>query len=235
MTVIVIIMIVISFMTTSCGNHPSFARPWTDSEQVSLDDAESVEVEIMMWAGELNVESGTDLLMEGNFTFSRLAYGPDVSYRVGEDGVGILKVEQEETPGVQVNSNYKNEWNLVFNGQVPLKMDLVLSAGESVLDLGGLNLQDFSLKMGAGAAYVDLTGDYQDDLEVNIEGGVGKLTLVLPSEMRIEAEVNGGLGAITADGLVREGDRYTSSYEGSGPVLRIHIDGGIGEINLRVR
>jgi hypothetical protein len=233
--VIIVIIGMISFLFVGCVVSPEYVRTRSHSEDVSLEDAESVQAEILMGAGKLAIDSGADQLLEGDFIYSLTEYLPDISYRVSDDGVGILKVEQEDEPRVRVASNYKNEWELAFNDQVPLEIEVTLGAGDADLDLSGLNLEYFSLKVGAGAAYVDLNGEYQHDLEVVIQGGVGELTLILPSDINIEANVTGGLGEINTSGLNRQGDLYISQYSGSGPDLTIDINGGIGQVNLLVR
>jgi hypothetical protein len=230
-----LLLIVLSIAAVSCMSIPAVSSVGSHTEVIDLEDAESVTAEIMMGAGKLAVQSGTEALMEGEFHYSFREYAPDITYHVRSDGRGDLQVEQDDGPKFRVQSNYKNEWELVFNEEIPLDLDITLGAGESILDMADLNLESFALKMGAGSAYVDLSGTRDQDLSVNIQGGVGELTVLLPPETNIIAEVTGGLGEINTKGLYRDGELFVSKYSGSGSVVNIKIEAGIGQLNLLVQ
>ena len=218
-----------------CVAIPEVSMVGSHTEVIDAEDADSVTAEIVMGAGKLVVQSGTEALMEGEFHYSYRDYAPDITYRVRSGGRGDLLVEQDDGPNFRVQTNYKNEWELVFNEEIPLNLDITLGAGESILDLADLNLGSFSLKMGAGSSYVDLSGTLDQDLSVNIQGGVGELTVLLPPDTNINAEVTGGLGEINIKGLLQDGEMYVSKYSGSGPVVNITIEVGIGQLNLLVQ
>ncbi len=225
----------LSIAAVSCTAIPAVGRIGSHTEVIDAEDADSVTVEIIMGAGKLIVQSGAEALMEGEFHYSYQDYDPDITYRLRSGGRGDLLVEQDCVPKFRVQSNYKNEWELVFNEEIPLDLDITLGAGESILDLADLNLESFALKMGAGAAYVDLSGTLDQDLSVNIQGGVGELTVLLPPDTNINAEVTGGLGEINAKGLDRDGEMFVSKYSGSGAVVNIIIEAGIGQLNILVQ
>jgi hypothetical protein len=51
----------------------------------------------------------------------------------------------------------------------------------------------------------------------------------------VRARAQGGLGKINAEGLQREGDSYVNDAYGSSDVtLDVDVQGGVGEINLKV-
>jgi hypothetical protein len=231
---IVLIIGMVSLLLTSCYVTPVAGRVRSHSEDVALGEAKSVQAEILMGAGKLVVTAGADQLLEGYFTYSHIEFAPDIDYRVRSNEIGILGVKQEEKSGNYFNSNFRNEWELKFNENIPLDLDVTLGAGESNLDLSELNLDGFSLQMGAGEAYVDLSGSYSEDLQVNIQGGVGELTVVLPADANVEAKVQGGLGDINTTGFYQESNQYVSKYNSSGPVIYLDIEAGIGELNLVV-
>ena len=226
---------VLSISAVSCIAIPEVSEVGYHSEVINVEDADSVTAEIVMGAGKLEVQSGTESLMEGEFHYSYRDYSPDITYRVRSGGRGDLLVEQDEGPKARVQSNYKNEWELVFNEEILLDLDITLGAGESIFDLADLNLESFALKMGAGASFVDLSGALGQDLSVNIQGGVGKLTVLLPLDTNINAKVTSGLGEINTKGLDQDGEMFVSTYSGSGPVVNIIIEVGIGQLNLLVQ
>ncbi len=233
--VILLLIAALSITAAGCVAIPAVSSVESHTEVIDLEDAESVTAEIIMGAGKLVVQSGTEALMEGEFHYSYRDYAPDITYRVRSSGRGDLLVEQDGGSNFRVPSNYKNEWELIFNEEIPLDLDITLGAGESVLDLADLNLGSFVLKMGAGSSYVDLGGILNQDIVVNIQGGVGELTVLLPLDTNIIAEVTGGLGEINIKGLDREGEMLVSNYSGPGPVLNITIEAGIGQLNLLVQ
>jgi hypothetical protein len=226
------LMMFLSLAAASCFAVPVPAQIRSHSEEVELDGADSVQVEILMGAGRLMVGGNAAELMEGEFTYSRRAYAPDISYHVSSNGTGKLEIRQDDNPGIQIHSNFRNDWELSFNNQVPLQLDVTLGAGESDLNLEGLVLESFNLKLGAGASRVDLSGDLEQDLTVQIQGGVGELTLLLPANTNIDMDVNGGLGEINTSGLYRENSHFISKYSGTGPTIFVDIDAGVGQLNL---
>jgi len=230
-----LIIAVMSIMVVGCIATPLMSREGSHTEVIDVEEADAVSAEVIMGAGKLEVQSGAEALLEGEFHYSYRDYAPDISYRVRSNGTGDLIIEQDDGPNFRVQTTYKNEWELVFNDAVPLDLEITLGAGESILDLADLNLESFELKMGAGSSYVDLSGEIEHDLTVNIQGGVGELTVILPPETNINAEVTGGLGEINTQGLYQEGHQFTSKYSGSGPVLYITIEAGIGQLNMLVQ
>lgn len=205
------------------------------SKEIGLQGADQVEAEVIMGAGELEVKGGADQLLEAVFRYNDKELLPDVVYRVGEDSHGSLRVGQDERLANQFDDSYYNKWVLRFNNEVPLDLIFTLGAGDCSLDLEDFNLRSLALTMGAGEANLDLGGPAEKDLDVEIQGGVGQLTVNLPSDAKIEAEVSGGLGEVNLSGLQGNNGVYVSDYQGSGPVIRIKIQAGIGESNLLAR
>ncbi|TFG49642.1 MAG: hypothetical protein E4H33_01820, partial [Anaerolineales bacterium] len=161
---LILVSTVLSLAVLSCITSPITVQIRSQSEKVELEDAESVNVDILMRAGKLEVNGGADSLLEGEFFYSNRAYAPEVSYRVRSNGVGSLQILQDDKPGIQIPPSYKNDWDLTFNNDIPMDMEVTLGAGESILNLGDLALDNFTMQMGAGESYVDLSGDIKDDL-----------------------------------------------------------------------
>jgi hypothetical protein len=205
-----------------------------ESRTIQPESAQSVRANLMMGAGELQVVGAADALMEADFSYNVADWRPRVSYEVAGN-TGELSVKQGSGGGVRLGGDARKQWNLGFNDEVPIDLRVQMGAGESDLDLDSLALTGLTLEMGAGRTTVDLTGDYKQDFDASIQGGVGQATVLLPSEVGVRARAQGGLGKINAEGLQREGDSYVNDAYGSSDVtLDVDVQGGVGEINLKV-
>ena len=201
----------------------------TETRSIDLDKSESVRVELRMGAGELSVRGGSPKLMDGEFTFRRLAMRPSIHYDAS-DFRGHLRVE--EPSGVHArNSRYR--WDLRLNDQTPMDLEVDFGAGEGRLDLGSMNLRSVEVHMGVGELRLDLRGMPKNDYDVHLRGGVGEATVYLPRDVGVVADAEGGIGGISAHGLQRRGREYVNdSYGHSKITVRLDIRGGIGAINL---
>jgi hypothetical protein len=217
-------------MLSACG--PDFGPPGpgrTETRSIPLDQSEEVRVDLKMGTGELRVRGGADKLMEGRFTYNRLRLRPEISYSAG--GFRGHLVVQE--PGHVGGSARKYAWDLQFNNQKPLDLEVTCGAGQSSLDLEDLTLRRVSIEMGVGELKMDLRGEPKKDYSVHIRGGVGEATVYLPQGVGIEANVEGGIGDIHAPGLQKRDGRYVNdAYGRAKTTVHLDIQGGIGEIHL---
>jgi len=221
-----------AWMLNGCGS--DFGPPGperSETREVELDNSEEVRAEIRMGAGEMRVHGGAAKLLEARFRYNRLRMRPEVSYH-GSGFRGNLVVE--EPHGVQGATN-RYEWDLGFNNDKPLDLEVNCGAGETRLDLGELRLRRVFVHMGVGELRMDLRGMPKNDYEVSINGGVGEATIYLPGNngVGIQAEASGGIGEISASGLQKHGGRYVNDALGHAKAtIRLDIHGGIGEIRL---
>ena len=204
------------------------------SKSVDPENATSARAQLKMGAGELNLTGGADQLMEGDFSYNVSDWKPKVSYDVSGKK-GELLVKQGSANGGDLSGGARNEWDISMNDEVPTDLVVKVGAGESDLDLDSLTLTGLDLQMGAGKTTVDLTGDYTQGFDASIEGGVGEATVLLPSGVGVKAKAEGGLGKINAEGLKKVGDAYVNDAYGESDVtLNVNVQGGVGEINLKV-
>jgi hypothetical protein len=250
-------LLVVLLAVTGCtGKRVRVGKLQTESRSVELGGARSVQVEIEMAAGELEVSGGAGELLEADFKYNVAELKPEVEY-----SGGTLTVQ---TPDVDVTvgslwdlDDYRYEWDLRLNDAVPMEMSVEMGAGRTDLALGTLSLTRLDVKRGAGEVHVDLsgassltrleirggagrftvdlTGDWQTDLDADIEGGLGEITVRLPRSVGVRVDVQVGIGAVNASGLTKDGDDYVNDAYGESDVtLRIDIRGGVGAINLEL-
>jgi hypothetical protein len=249
-------MVAVLLVASGCANGGRVGELQTESETVELGDASSVRVEIDMGAGELDVAGGAADLLEANFTYNVAELKPEVDY-----GGGRLTVR---TPDVDTGiaslwdaADYRYEWDLRLNDNVPMELQVSVGAGRTDLKLGTLSLTrldvaggagevlvDLSgstsltrldIGGGAGALTVDLSGAWQNDLEATIAGGLGERILILPRDTGVRVKVELGVGTVDAAGLTKEGEYYTNDAYGQSEVtLDLEVAGGVGGIELRL-
>jgi hypothetical protein len=244
------------FAATGCAGEARVGDLQTESQTVEMDGAGPVSVEIDIGAGELDVSGGSDELLEATFTYNVEELNPEATYSNGK--LVVRHDDVKEGIGTFLDlDDYRNEWDLRLNEDVPMDISINLGAGRTTLDLGSLALSELDINagagdieldlsdsqslnrldfnMGAGELTLDLTGDWQDDLDAAIKGGVGEINLKLPSGVGVRIVVDTGIGGVDISGLTKDGDTYTNDAYGDSEVtLRIDIDGGIGQINLDV-
>jgi hypothetical protein len=224
-------LVVLSFVAL-CGCGPDWSPPGpqrNETQNVELDNSEEVRAELKMGAGELRVRGGAAKLMEARFIYHRLRMRPEVSYHASAFRGHLLV---EEPSGIHTAENHY-EWDLAFNDQKPLDLDVNCGAGKSELDLGELSLKRLNVEMGVGELRLDLRGEPKSDYSVSIHGGIGQATVYLPSGVGIEARAEGGIGGIHTSGLQKHDGRYVNDALGHAKTnVRLDIEGGIGEIRL---
>ncbi len=220
-------------LIAGCGSRPSVGALRTDTQSVELGDAESVRVEIEFGAGDLVIGAGASPLLEADFTYNVAQLKPELEYSGGT--LTISQPDAKGLPVLQGIGDFRSEWDLRLNSEVPLDLRVDIGAGTGRLNLAGLALTNLDIVLGAGSSTIDLGGDWERDLEVSIDAGAGDVRLRLPHNMGASVEVDGGLTVVDAPGLAKDGNVYTNSaYGKSEATLRVEISSGLGQVILEV-
>jgi hypothetical protein len=205
----------------------------TESKSVELGDARSVRVKVALGAGDLVVTGGAKKLLEADFTYNVAKLKPEVEFTNG-----TLVVQHPDVRGyrtLQDIRDFRNEWDLRLNNDVPMNLSLEMGAGTSDLQLAGLSLTNLDVTLGAGNSKVDLSGDWARDLSIKVDAGAGNLTVRLPSKVGVRVKVDTGLGTVQASGLTRDGGVYTNAAYGVSDVtMQIDLSAGVGKITLEI-
>ncbi len=205
----------------------------TESQSVALGDAEVVRVQIGMGAGDLEVTSGAEGLLEADFTYNVAKLKPVIEYT--DDKLSVRHPNIEGVPALLGITEYRNEWDLRLAGGVPMEMSVEMGGGSGDLQLAGLSLTGLDLNVGAGDYAIDLSGDWAQDADVAIDAGAANLRLQLPADVGARVEVDSGPHTVSTSGLTQSGSVYTNAAYGEVEVtLDVHIQTGIGHIDLEV-
>jgi len=206
----------------------------TESKSVELGDAKSVRVKMVLGAGDLVVTGGAKKLLEADFTYNVAKLKPEVEFIDGTLIVQHPDVRGYRSP--QDIKDFRNEWDLRLNNDVPMNVSLEMGAGTSDLQLAGLSLTGLDINAGAGEYTVDLSGDWAHDLDVSIETGATGIIVRLPSDVGARVTVEAGPHTVEAPGLTKDGEVYTNAAYGVSDVtLQIKIEAGVGQVNLEVK
>ncbi len=152
-----------------------------------------------MGAGELRVRGGAAKMMEARFLYNRLRMRPEVSAIIDRRisrTFGGGRAARHSHGGTIITM-----WDLAFNNDKPLDLEVNCGAGKSQLDLGDLSLRRVNVEMGVGELRLDLRGAPKSDYMVSIRRRCrpgDRLSSV--GNVGIEAEARGGIGGIHATG-----------------------------------
>ncbi|MGB2907370.1 MAG: toast rack family protein [Candidatus Aminicenantaceae bacterium] len=205
-----------------------------ETRNFPLENHSAAAVFLKMGTGELRIQAGARVLLEGIFSFNVEEWRPEFEHITRGDTVQ-LTVRQGDVSGIPMGKS-KNRWDIYLNEKLPLDLEVDFGAGEGRLDLRGLNLRSLEIDMGIGDLTVDLSGEHDQDLHVIIDGGVGSATVYLPEDIGVKVYVDKGIGSVDARGFTKRGDVYTNdAYEDSEITLSVDIDTGIGSIDLKLK
>lgn len=229
------VVLLAALLLTSCTPKPVLrvGELQTESQSVELGDAKSISVKIKMGAGDLKVNGGAEKLLGADFTYNVAGLKPEVKFTSGT--LVIWEPGNEGQIDWRGITDFRNEWSLRFNNELPMDLSVDLGAGSGDLQLADLSLTGLDVSVGAGECTVDLSGNWTRDLDVTIETGAADLTVRLPKDVGVRVEVDSGPTVINAPDLTKDGNVYTNSAYGVSEVtLHINIEPGIGQINLEV-
>jgi outer membrane murein-binding lipoprotein Lpp len=230
---LIALILVTAPLLAGCASDARVGALQSESQSVDLGDAKSVRVQIKMGAGDLQVTGGAEKLLEADFNYNVAKLKPVVKYTDGTlvvwqpDGNGLSDLR-----GI---TDYRNEWGLRLNDQVPMDLSVDVGGGTSDLQLAGLSLIRLDATLGAGEYTIDLRGDWTRDLDVSIDTGAADVSVRLPKDIGVRVEVDRGPAVIEAAGLTQDGNVYTNAaYAVTNVTLHVNISAGIGRINLGV-
>lgn len=194
---IIIIVIVVLIMVSGCVE---VGELQTESRSVDLEDADSVDVELDMSSGEMNVAGGADKLLNAGFKYNIAAWKPEIEYGI-TGGEGKLKVKQpilKSTFGPlgPVGPDTRNEWDMRLKDDVPMDLSITTSSGECDFNMGSSMLKTLDIEVSSGSVDAALSGSQPllKNLEMDISSGALSLDLSgeYPSLSRVVMESSSG-------------------------------------------
>jgi len=111
---------------------------------------EEVSLSIIMGAGELNINSGTEQLIEGEIQYNIANLEPEFSSSNGEI---VLSQNIDSIRSLPIG-NPINKWDIRVGNQNPLRLSVSAGAYDGLLDLSGLPISHLEVSDGASNALV---------------------------------------------------------------------------------
>jgi hypothetical protein len=219
----------------------------TESRSVDLGDADSVDVELDMSSGEMNIAGGADELLNADFRYNVAAWKPEIKYNV-RGGQGKLIVRQPGVRGGIIGGNVRNEWDLRLNDDVAMNLNIDLSSGDCYLNLGSSSLKTLDIDTSSGDVKANLVGDQPSLKEIEMDGSSGDISLDLsgdyPSLSTMEIESSSGdidaylagnyssLSHVKID--TSSGDAFVDLAGTWNRNAQVEMDASSGDITLRL-
>ncbi|MEJ2737539.1 MAG: DUF5668 domain-containing protein [Anaerolineae bacterium] len=157
-----------------------------------------------------------------------------------EPAVGILRLEalpeSANPPWTPFTFGWNEErvWDLGLSPGAALQLKATLGAGQSEIDLTGLDLSDLEIDMGVGQNTVILPA--QGRFEVRIDGAVGVTEIVIPSGMAVRLQADTGLAGRQLPAEFREASdgMYTSpGYAAADNRVDLYANQAVGFLTIR--
>lgn len=201
-----------------------------EKNTIELENTKKVKLDLNIGVAKLNIEGGSDKLMDSEFIYNVEEWKPVVNLKKGE--TAELEINQPHSNVNNISNNIKYEWNLKFNEKVPFEINADMGVGKSDLDFSKMNLEKLDLKLGVGQTNLDVSGSYNHDVDIKIEGGVGATTLYVPKSINIRIDVNKGVGAVDISGFVKNGSSYSYESKDSKHTMNIKVNTGVGAVKV---
>lgn len=207
----------------------------SSTTSVPLEGATLGDVSLTLGAGKLRVQGGApdNALMDAKVFTKAPEWEPDLVQNINGSVKSVVMTEKGHTGKEWFAVDSPNSWSVSLTGQVPIRLDVNVGAGDCTLDLGALTVESLAVHTGAGDTTIILGRNpgVQSDAEINV--GIGDLTLRVPRDSNTRIQVELGIGDISNNGLVQDGDIYvTEGFNPAVAVNEITLNQGVGSINL---
>lgn len=243
---IIFLIMVLALVSTACSISFNVPRQTTGelvafpiSEQIP-DKNEVSEIELQVGAAELNLESGSSRLLEGEIRYNNPAWEPKIKHN---DNRVVISQPRLEDGNIFSTTNPRNEWDLKI-GSNPIILNVNAGAYKGKMTFSDYAIKNFTVNDGAsdsqvnfktpnkiemeslvyktGASSVDLYGLANANFEkMNFDCGAGSYHLDFSGELVRDAFVNIQSGVSNLEITIPEG---VSS--------QINVDGGLNNIAL---
>jgi hypothetical protein len=181
--------------------------------------AQRTDLRLRMGAGVLSLQGGAAGLVDADFVSNQPELEPEFVYRTN-DGTLEASITQPSGRLFMPTPHLRYEWHLRCADDVPATIDLESGAGTTDCDLSTLPVLQLRVRTGAGQGRAIIPASRLERFD--LQTGAGRFDLEIRGSPTAPARgsVHGGIGA-----LQMHIPRTTPT--------RIHVDKGIGGVNVR--
>ena len=216
----------------------------TESRSVELENADSVDVELDMSSGEMNIAGGADKLLNAEFRYNVAAWKPEIEYNV-VGSQGKLIVRQSQVKGI-VGPNARNEWDLRLNEDVPMDLSIDMSSGNCNFNMDSALLKTLEIDSSSGNVDATLIGNQSLLKEINIDMSSGAASLELSGDFpslstmtiesssgNVDADLNGNYSSLSSVDIdLSSGNAFVDLSGNWGSDAQVELAASSGQITL---
>lgn len=224
-TKVITAILILALASLACGftiNLPEAPKVGPEVEEsitVASPDSKETRLTISFGAGELTLSPGAKSLVDGTATYNVADLKPEI-----EKSDSDIEIKQGDFKSLPPLNHIKNEWDLKL-GKTPMDLTVKAGAYDGTLELGGLALQNLTVK--DGASNVDLSFSEPNQTEMSVlryETGASNVKLT-------------GLANANFSTLMFSGGAGNYTLDFSGTLQRdavVTIEAGLGDLSLVV-
>lgn len=200
----------------------------TKTVETQAKTASTVQAELQLGFGQLSIAGGSNQLMQGQFTYNRPEWKPQIEY-TETNNQGRLLIKQPQFPSagesVLMTGNFRNEWFIRFGQRLPIALKITGGAVDSAVDLSGVNLKALDIQTGSGRVSVQ-TGPQTLDA-IYMQTGAGDVDLKVPGGSVNKLWVEAGAGNIVLDLQGDWRENLEATIQGMGNVV-VKVPSNVG-------
>ncbi|WP_053365242.1 toast rack family protein [Bacillus sp. FJAT-27245] len=201
---------------------------------VEKDKAESLDVEMNLGVGKLQVTGGADEWLEGTVVENK-KFKPELSYHLsGKRGKAVIEQQKNGFWNFSFGKA-ENKWKIALTDEIPIDLRVNAGVSSTELDLRGVELSNLEVDGGIGDIEINLGGKREKGFHTILNLGVGKTTIILPKDVGVKITTDKGIGQVGMDGFTKKGKNVyvNEAFEDSDDVIIIDSNLGVGEVNFK--
>jgi len=236
---LILLIAILALTSMACGfniNIPDAPKPGpqvTDDINVKAPKADDINLKLSFGAGEMILAPGADQLVAGTASYNYSAFKPNINTDGGNVSITMSEVDFKTFPNF---NEFKNKWDFEL-GDNPMNLSIESGAYDGTFELGGLALENLSIKDGAanvvlsfsepnlsemstfvyetGASDVKMTGLANANFSLmDFSSGAGDYTLDFSGELQRDASIKISSGLSNIIIVVPEGVNAVVTMDG---------------------
>ena len=236
---LILLIAILALTSMACGfniNIPDAPKPGpqvTDDINVKTPKADDINLKLSFGAGEMILAPGADQLVAGTASYNYSAFKPNINTDGGNVSITMSEVDFKTFPNF---NEFKNKWDFEL-GDNPMNLSIESGAYDGTFELGGLALENLSIKDGAanvvlsfsepnlsemstfvyetGASDVKMTGLANANFSLmDFSSGAGDYTLDFSGELQRDASIKISSGLSNIIIVVPEGVNAVVTMDG---------------------